>query len=63
MQRRQRRGILEQQADLFEAPNNRPMWTQLPSEVRRSATELLARMLRQERRQEAARQAQVVEHE
>jgi len=63
MRRRQRSQNQEEQQGLFEDPSRRPEWEQLPSEVRRTVTELLARVLSPEQRQERARQAQEVENE
>lgn len=53
----------QQQVELFEVPTGRPRWSDLPVDGRRAVTELLARMLRQQRQREAACQAQEVEHE
>jgi hypothetical protein len=62
MQQRDRRRISHRQADLFEAPSDRPSWQDLPEDTRRTVTELLARMLRQQRRR-AASALPEVEHE
>ena len=62
MHQRDRRRIAHRQAELFEAPSDRPSWQDLPDDTRRTATQLLAQMLRQHRRQEAC-PAPEVEHE
>ena len=56
-----RRRILNQQAQLFEAVSGRPRWPDIPYDARKAVTELLARILSQHRRQEAA--VREVEHE
>jgi len=52
MHQRDRR-IAHRQAELFEAPSDRPSWQDLPDDTRRTVTQLLAQMLRQQRRQAA----------
>jgi hypothetical protein len=51
----------DEQRELFHAKPDRPRWSDFPSDVQRTVTELLARMLRQ-RRQAAASRAEV-EHD
>ncbi len=54
----------EEQTELFdEARTRRPKWADLPHEARRSVTELFARILRQQRHQEARMPAGEVGHE
>ncbi len=62
MQQRDRRRIANRQAELFEAPSDRPSWQDLPNDTRITVTELLARMLRQQRRRATCAMAEV-EHE
>jgi hypothetical protein len=40
--------------DLFRPPPQRPIWSNLPTEVRQKATRLLARLLRQHRTQDGS---------
>ena len=63
MRQRQAQGEEEQQVELFEALADRPRWSNLHAEVRRTVTALVAQMLRQQRHREAVRAAQEVEHE
>ncbi len=63
MQQRDTRRIAHQQAELFEAPSDRPSWQDLPDDTRKTVTQLFARMLRQQRGQGAACPVPEVEHE
>jgi hypothetical protein len=53
---------LDDQGELFAVVVDRPAWSDLPTEARKTATSLLARMLREHRRGEC-RAANEVEHE
>jgi hypothetical protein len=55
------RAKLDEQRELFHAKPDRPRWSGFSSDVQRTVTELVARMLRQHR-QAAAGRAEV-EHE
>ena len=46
---------MPRQGKLFETPSDRPRWTQIPLDVRRTVTEQVARMLRQQGRQQTER--------
>lgn len=63
MTQRHRRQIQDQLVGLFDALTDRPQWTDFPAETRRTVTELVARMLKQQRHQEAENATQEVEHE
>jgi hypothetical protein len=64
MRRRHQGGEQEQkQAGLFDRVSGQPVWPDLPIDVRRTATELLARMVRQVRCRRASCRAQEVGHE
>ncbi len=56
-----RRRLQNLQTELFEAVSDRPRWPDIPYDARMTVTELLARILRQHRLQEAA--VREVEHE
>lgn len=53
----------DEQAGLFEPVADRPMWTDLPSEVQRTVTTLLAQLLTQAPRRNGTCEAVEVENE
>ncbi len=53
----------EHQARLFEAPSGRPRWLNLPVDSQGKVIDLIARMLRHHRCQDALRAAHEVEDE
>lgn len=65
MSQQKRRTTPSEQSELRfdEATVNRPRWTELSHEARRSVTELFARMLRQRRRESVRSAVGEVEHE
>ena len=63
MKHRDKRRIQGQQNDLFDVLSDRPTWPDFPTEAQRTVTELVARMLKHQRHQEAKNTTQEVEHE
>ena len=63
MRQERRRRDPEYQAGLFEAPSGQPRWSNLSTDSQRKVIDLIARMLRHHRCQDAVRAAHEVEHE
>lgn len=63
MRQRHRGRAPKHQAGLFEPVSDRPRWSDLPQDTQRRVTDLVARMLRDQRAQEAAHVVREVEHE